>query len=200
MKKIILSIVILLTVLMTFVACNKNNTPQQEKTVYETLNDLSNQNYDKVNLNITTLTNDTKLSAFYVMTADEVSYSIEQLNLLPTDGDFSNLNPSYKSTIKGYATIANGKVVKMDNDNINLPAFEELKGQFIFNENYFTNVIVENGYFSADVTSPSGFLGTNKDVRDMKIVVNYEDSALQKITITYKTSISDVTNEYTFTK
>ena len=138
------------------------------------------------------------MNAFYVLTGNDVSYSIDQLNLLPTDNDFSHLDSNYKTTIKGSAIIKDGRVVKLNNDDVNISTFSELRGNFIFNEENFNNVIVENGYFSADVISPSDFWGMKKDVRDMKIVINYNNSALEIITITYKTSNSEVTTVYMF--
>lgn len=217
MKKIIIALILMLALLMSFVACSDGNTnensntegssqqttpqpPYPEKTVYDTLNELSKQNYSKILLNITTLTGDIELGANYVLKATNITYSIEQLNLLPTDGDLSNTSSNYKSTIQGTATVENGKVTKLDNVEVDIPEYDELKGAFEFKDSYFKNIQKENGKFSADVISVAEFLGNNRDISNMKVIVEYNSSAFQKITITYKTTNSTVTTVYEFEK
>ena len=88
MKKILLSIVLLLAVIVSVASCNKpeptppaettpaETTPDSQqttgggtvetpKTVWETLQELSQQQYSKVKLNIKTVTGDVKLNASY---------------------------------------------------------------------------------------------------------------------------------------
>ena len=214
MKKIIISIILMLALLMSFVACdngdsngtpsNGNTTPpvtqpsDPEKTVYEVLNGLTNQSYKKIKLDITTLTGDIELKANYTLTANKVDYSIEQLNFLPSDGNLENVSPDYKTTIQGSATIENGKVTKLDDEAVNLPEYDELKGAFDFKESYFKNIQTESGKVTADVVNVSAFIGTDKSISDMKIVAEYSDAAFQKMTITYKTSKSTITFVYVF--
>jgi len=71
----------------------KPQNPDTDKTVYEVLQNLSKQNYGKIKLNITTLTGDIQLNAEYILTNSNVSYAVEQLNMLPTDGKLDNLSP-----------------------------------------------------------------------------------------------------------
>lgn len=214
MKKIIISIILMLTLLMSFVACdngdsngtpsNGNTTPpvtqpsDPEKTVYEVLNGLTNQSYKKIKLDITTLTGDIELKANYTLTANKVDYSIEQLNFLPSDGNLENVSPDYKTAIQGSAIIENGKVTKLDDEAVNLPEYDELKGAFDFKESYFKNIQTESGKFIADVVNASAFIGTDKSISDMKIIVEYNDTTFQKVTITYTTSNSSVTTVYGF--
>jgi len=193
----------MIALLMSFVACDKGNTdneqsPENETTVYDTLNKLSKQSYNKIKLNITTLTGDIELKANYTLTANKVDYSIEQLNFLPSDGNLENVSPDYKTTIQGSATIENGKVTKLDDEAVNLPEYDELKGAFDFKESYFKNIQTESGKFTADVVNVSAFIGTDKSISDMKIVVEYNDMTFQKVTITYTTSNSSVTTVYGF--
>ena len=206
MKKIIISIILMLALLMSFVACdngdssNRDDTSpatqssEAEKTVYDVLNDLTTQSYKKIQLDITTLTGDIELKANYALTENKVEYSIEQLNLLPSDGDLNDVSPDYKTTIQGSATVENGKVTKLDDEAVNLPEYNELKGAFDFKESSFQNIQSENGRFAADVADVSAFVGVDKTISDMKIVVEYSDTAFQKITISYKTSNSTVMN------
>lgn len=216
MKKIIISILLILAILATFVACddkgnNQNNgngtdteqtTPNPEvvKTTYDILNELATQPYSKVKLDIFTVTGDVELKASYTLTGSEVSYSVEQLNLLPSDGNIENVSPDYKVTLSGSATVENGKITKVDGEAVSIPSYDELKGSFKFKESNFKNIQIENGKITADVVSSSEFFGTNKTINNMKITVEYTDSALQKITITYNTINSAVTTVYEFEK
>jgi hypothetical protein len=204
----------MLALLMSFVACdngdsngtpsNGNTTPpvtqpsDPEKTVYEVLNGLTNQSYNKIKLDITTLTGDIELKANYALSANKVDYSIEQLNFLPSDGNLENVSPDYKTTIQGSATIENGNVTSFDGEAVNLPEYDELKGAFDFKESYFKNIQTESGKFTADVVNASAFIGTDKSISDMKIIVEYNDTTFQKVTITYTTSNSSVTTVYGF--
>ena len=178
----------------------KPQIPDTDKTVYEVLNDLSKQNYSKIELNITTLMGDIQLSASYVLTAHKVSYSVEQLNMLPTDGNFSNMSPEYKTTLTGTATVENGKITKLDGDKVSISEYSELKGSFYFKENNFRNIKAADGEFSADIVSASEFLGTGKNISSLKIEVKYNSSAIEKITMVYQTANSTVTTVYEFEK
>ena len=210
MKKIIISIILMLALLMSFVACDKGDSlngdttspgtqsSEPEKTVYDVLNGLTNQSYKKIKLDITTLTGDIELKANYALSANKVDYSIEQLNFLPSDGNLENVSPDYKTTIQGSATIENGKVTKLDDEAVNLPEYDELKGAFDYKESYFKNIQTESGKFTADVVNASAFIGTDKSISDMKIIVEYNDTTFQKVTITYTTSNSSVTTVYGF--
>ena len=226
MKKILLSIVLLLALVVSIASCNKpsptpspqttpsenqqttpgsqettgGGTEQTPKTVYEILQELSQKQYSQVKLNIKTQMDDIELNASYILKNTDVTYSVEQLNLLPPDGDLTNVSPDYKVTLSGTATIKNGKVDKVNGDAVDIPSYNELKGSFNFAESNFKNVKTENGKLTADVSSVSGFMGTVKNLSNMKIVVTYNDTALQKLEITYKTTNSTVTTVYEFTK
>ena len=223
MKKILLSIVLLLAVIVSVVSCNKpqptppaettpaettpdsqqttgGDTQETPKTVWETLQELSQQQYSKVKLNIKTATGDIELNASYTITNNSVTYLVEQLNLLPPDGDLTNVSPNYKTTLSGSATIKNGKVDKVDGEAVTLPSYDELKGAFNFKKSNFKNVKTEKGKLTADVSSVSGFMGVSQNLSNMKIVVTYSDTALQKLEITYNTTNSTVTTVYEFTK
>ena len=195
MKKIILSVILILALLTSLIACNND-----DKSVYDTLNDLTKESYSKIQLDITTVTEGIELKANYTLTASKVDYSVEQLSLLPTDGDLGNVSEEYKTTVKGTATIENGKVTSFNNEEVNLPQYDELKGHFDFKESYFTNIKDEDGRFSADVTSNTGFLGTDKALNDVKVVVEYNNDALKTIKVIYETATSTVTSVYSFEK
>ena len=196
MKKTLIPLVLVLALLTCFVSCDFGNS----KNTYEILNELVQVNYKKVELDITTVTGDIELESSFVLTDSIVAYSVEQLNTLPSDGNVENSSPNYKTLLTGNAIIENEKVVKLDGESVTLPSYDELKGRFDFKESNFQNVETENGKFTANVISPSAFLGIEKSLNDMKIVVDYNSSALQKITITYKTTNSAVITVYEFEK
>ena len=202
MKKIILSIVLLLAIVATVASCgnpNSESSPQETpKTIWETLQELSQKQYSKVKLDIKTVTGDMELNANYVLTNDNVTYSVEQFNLLPADGNLANASQNQKTTLTGTATIQGGKVEKIDGENVTLPSVDELKGAFHFTENNFKNVKTEDGKLIADVNSASAFMGVSQNLSNMKIVVTYNDTALQKLEITYNTTNSMVTTVYEF--
>ena len=218
MRKTLLSIVLLLTVIVSIASCSDpNNTPpvktttpsqqttgdsieEKPKTVWETLQELSQKQYEKVKLDIKTVTGDIELNASYTLTNSNVTYSVEQLNLLPPDGDLTNVSPNCKVTLSGTATIKNGKIEKIDGETVTLPSYNELKGAFNFKQSNFRNVKTEKGKLTADVSSISGFMGISQNLNNMRIVVTYSDTALQKLEITYKTTNSTVTTIYEFTK
>ena len=200
MKKIIISIFLILAILVTFVACDDKSDEPGPKTTYDILNELASQSYSKVKLNISSVTGDIELKASYTLTGSEVSYSVEQLSLLPSDGNMENVSSDYKVTLSGTAVIENGKVIKLDGEAVSIPSYDELKGAFKFRESNFKNVQTENGKLKAEVISSSEFLGIDRTISNMKITVEYSDLALQKITITYNTVNSAVTTTYEFEK
>ena len=211
MKKII-SFILILALLVCMAACSKPKNPAQTtgssvsggdqpsvtQTVYEKLDDLAEIHYQKVELDIVTVTGDIQLSASYTLTKNNVSYSVEQLNLLPSDGNLTGVSPDCKTVLTGTAKIVNGKVTEFDGQSVALPSYKELKGNFNFAENNLKNVVTKNNSLTADVVSPSVFYGSELSVQNMKIHVEYTETALGKITVTYQTANSTVTAVYAF--
>ena len=202
MKRILLSIVLIIAMLICTASCNKSNStspiPETSENVWETLQKLSQKQYDEVKLDIQTVTDDIVLNASYILANSHVTYSIEQLNLLPSNGDLTNALPEYKTTFSGLAIIKDGKVDKIDGDVVDIPSYDELVGNFNFQESNFKNIEIEEGKLTAEVASVFGFIGTHKNVSNMKIVITYSDIALQKMEITYNTINSMVTTVYEF--
>ena len=207
MKKGILSFMMIVTLLLCATACgdvtdethlNTEQGTETEKTTYELLNDLAKQRYSKVKLDVVTVTGDVELKANYVLTEKNVTYSVEQLNLLPIDGSVADLSSEYKTTLTGTATVENGTVTKLDGAEVTLPSYDELKGAFHFEESNLKNVREEDGMLTADVVSASDFLGTKAEISNMTLKVSYSESALQIITLIYQTPRSTVTTVYSF--
>ena len=194
MKRLISSVIIL-ALLMNFVACA---SPQE--TVYDKLNKFSKQSYSEIKLDVTTVTDGAELTAHYTLTADKVEYSVEQFSLLPTDGQIGDASESYKFVTEGTATVEGNKIVSDNGEDVDIPAYNELKGGFDFKASYFTNIKNYTGKFSADVLSVSLFFGVSKDISNVKLVVEYSETALESIVISYETANSTVTSVYSFTE
>lgn len=203
MKKIILSFVLIFSLLMSFAACNSGGSkddPTPEETVYNTLDRLAKNNYSEIKITTSVKTGDIELTANYILTDTNVTYSVEQMSMLPTDGVLDNVSAADKIVLSGTATVKDGAVLTLDGASVNLPAYDELKGAFNFKEDYFSNVKEEGGKFSADVSAPADFLGTAKLLSNLKIEVEYNSNAITKLTLVYTTANSAVTTVYLFKK
>lgn len=208
MKKIIISIVLSVVLLICMTACSEikipglvpggDITPPVSAKIYEKLDDFADINYQQINLDVITVTGGVQLSANYTLTQSDVIYSVEQLNILPSDGDFTGTSTECKTTHTGSAKIVEGKITEMNNKGITLPSYDELKGNFNFDESNLKNVVTLGNSLSADVILPSNFYGSEVNVQNMKINVEYTETALSKITITYQTTHSTVTTTYEF--
>lgn len=208
MKKFIISLVLLLMIFACATACGKTPTPTPtpgpgtqtdppaSASVYEVLNGLADKNYASVKLSVATVTGGIRLAANYALTQNQVTYSVEQICKLPTSGDFSNLPEDYKITLTGTAAV-NGNKVVLDGAEVSIPDYNELAGDFDFAKENFANVSEKSGSFAADVISPSAFCDA-AGVNDMKVLVAYSEAALNTVTVTYKTAISEVTATYEF--
>ena len=212
MKKII-SFILCIALLICMAACSKPKDPVQTttgssvsggdqpsvtQTVYEKLDGLADMTYQKIKLDIVTVTGDIQLSASYTLTENNVSYSVEQLNLLPSDGNLAGVSPDYKTVLTGTAKIMNGKVTEFGGQSVTLPSYKELKGGFSFAESNLKNAVVKNNSLTADIISPSVFYGAEVSAENMKIEVEYTKAALSRVTVTYNTEYSTVTAVYVF--
>ena len=204
MKKIIISFILIFALLMSFASCDFLGSigggKTEETNIYTTLNDLTKVSYRKITLSTVVKTGDTELTAQYVLKKTTVTYAIEQMSTLPTDGVLDNVPATSKTVLNGTATIKDGKVVAIDGAEVNLPKYDELKGAFNFEESYFKNAKETSTTFSADVISPEKFLNTTKKIENMKIEVKYNANAITLIVLTYNTANSTVTTTYMFEK
>ena len=206
MKKVI-SIVLFLALLTCMMSCSilngsgttPDDNPSDKQTVYERLDNMADKSYASVKVSIITTTDTAQLSANYVLTQTNVSYSIEQLNILPTDGNITGASSDFKTTLSGTAKVVNGKLVSVDGENVSLPSYSELKGNFSFDEKNFKNAVVGNDSLKADVISPSDFYGTSVDAKEMSIEVTFSNDSLIRVTVTYKTENASVKTVYDFT-
>ena len=208
MKRSIIALILSIALLVCMTACSGSKDseptpggdtpPLVAQTIYEKLDGFADLNYQQIKLSIVTVTGDIQLSANYTLTQSNVSYSVEQLNMFPSNGDLTGISPECKTTHTGYAKIVDGKVTELDGEGVPLPSYNELKGNFSFAESNFKNVTTQGSSLSADVDSPSSFYGSAVNVQNMKVIVEYTETAFSKMVITYQTDNSTVTTTYEF--
>ena len=217
MKKIIILLITVAMLLMCITACSGLKDPEPTptptptptppddpnppvtQTVYDLLDDLADQDYSNIKIDIVVTTGFAELYSNYVLTQSNMVYSIERLNLLPSDGNITDLPSNYKTTVTGYALIENDQVIELDgNKDVALPSYDELKGNFNFDESNFKNAVVGTNSLEADVVSPSQFYGADVDMSNLKVKVEYTETSLTKITISYSTTNASVQTVYVF--
>ena len=212
MKKIVVLLIAVSIFLMSGGACGElfeplptstslldNTSSSETKAIFELLDDLTEKDYSNIEINIVITTDFAELHSNYSLTQNNVVYSIERLNLLSSDGNVSDLPSNYKTTVTGYALIENGQVVELDgNKEIALPSYDELKGKFNFDESNFKNVVVGSNALEADVVSPSRFYGAEMDMSNLKVKVEYTETALTQIIMSYSTTNATVQTVYAF--
>lgn len=176
-KKIIPAVVALCAVAMLG-GCKKT-----EETEYDKLNAMLGLNYSKIVLTVTdTFDEDTVLVSEYTMkfsgSVTAVSYTVEKFAELSLDA-----TASAKTTLTGEAKIADGKVFFGQGDEVDLSAITEGTG-LDFQERYLTNTELTDSSFKADVTNPSGFMGSTVICTGMKVKTIFFD-AFHSIQINY---------------
>lgn len=189
MKIKLICFTLLLSLLVCFTACK-----EEPPTVYQTLDALLDAEVNAVTVDISTVTEGITLTAKYEITKTSVKYAVEQLSLLEGDA----IPEDYKITLTGTATVENGTVTKIDGDAVDIPAYDQLTGNFSIIEGNLSDVQTGEGTFKAKVISPAAFLGTEVDAEDMTVSITYTEATVTSITLTYKTATSTVTTVYTF--
>lgn len=201
MKKTLIIFIALSMLFMCMTACTNSNpsgaNPSESQTVYELLDELADKDYSNIEIDIVTTTDFVELNSYYVLSKNKVTYSVEKLNILSTDE--TPTKSSYKTEVSGSASIRKGQIVSFDgSQDITLPSYDELKGNFNFSKSNFKNVIAGKNYFEADVVSPSTFYGASVSVKNLKVKVEYTESSLTAMTVSYNTENASVQTVYTF--
>ena len=180
-------------------ATSTTTPPPPAKTVYDVLSALAQVPYSAVSIAISTTSGGITLLSRYHCTEAEVAYSVEQLAKLPTDGNLDNLSLSDKITLSGTAKRESGKPTYIDAIGVTIPTCTQLATGFDISPRQFSGVSEEEGKFSAVLTSPQDFLGTDVEILSATIQIIYTPAAISSITLSYTTPTSTVTVVYTFT-
>ena len=198
MKKSIPIILIIALLAVVLTACgpkdtsnnnnnDNNNTPAD---VYSKLNDMTNEDYSIIKLQVETTNYGVTLTNKYTATTANgrttIRYNIQKLNEITTDenGNYVVTNDII-STEEGSAIVTNGKITSLDGKEENIPvnALENLNIKF--DKSYFENIEEGEGTLSAKVKDITGFTGNSKfSGKDMSIIVTYGER-LQSLIINY---------------
>ena len=179
---------------------NPSTPPDEdgEKNALAIIRELAQKTYEKIVIEIQNTAYDFTLNSRYEIEKDTVTYSIERLNLLPEDGDISNISGDFKNVILGTAAIQNGVITHMDGTPIELPAISELRGDFCFDESNLTLICEEETLISAKVINPDAFFGRETGCTNMTIKVSFTHDAIREILLEYNLGASRVCTKYIF--
>ncbi len=204
MKKTLLIVAVVITLLSLFGCKVIIPDEQPQKTIYDNFNDMTKVAYTDYSIAVKRTEEGETLNSSYKISSvngtSKIEYSYEVLNEIEeVDGEFV-VPKEYKSVKKGTITVKDGKIVEHNGEKLNID-FTELDGVGLtFDKSYFVNVIDETNRFSATVTNVKGFFGTNVDCTNMTVEINYTASRFQKILISYEKDGCTTEITYTFTK
>ena len=171
---------------------------EKEVSVYDSLNSMLVASYSQISISVdNTFTDaDITLGSVYMLIYNEdtitVQYRVERLNEL----SFDNPTTEPKYAIEGTAVIVDGMITGGNDVGLNVYIANI---PLEFNEKYFSNTVIDETSLSADVISPSEFLGSKIDCTDMKVMAKFSD-VLESITVTYNLDAQEVEYRYVFTR
>ena len=150
---------------------------------YDELNAKLDLNYSQIVLTVTnTYDEKTVLTDEYTMKFVEgvvtVNYSIERFAEISLDSATIE-----KTTIVGKAAVMGSDIIYIDGEEVPLDAITSGTG-LDFKKEYFANAELTDSYIKADVTIPSGFMGTSVTCSNMKVNATFNE-AFNDIKITY---------------
>jgi hypothetical protein len=193
MKKSIIAIIIVAILALTLVACGEFT--KDSKTIYDTLNDMVDMDYQRVNLEVqTTMSGVTLVNNFTSTkgtTSTVISYSVQELatfDIIPGGNEYEI--PSEMIVKKtGTAIVQNGKIIEQNGDSVDISVVALQDLTINFKREYFNMAqeTYEGGadVFKAEVINAKGFTGNaNFNGTNMKITVRY-GTALKSIIIDY---------------
>lgn len=202
MKKLIGSLLVTVSVAVcaaAFTACDTKG----EENVYDRLTRLSQTEYPSLKLEVSVTNGGDTLKGVYdaISQGDSINveYSYQVMNTIEkVDGEY--VVPSEKiSTKTGIVKLKDGSVTEQIGDGIDISLKALTAGGLSFKQEYFTNILDTEGFFSAEVKSASSFLGYLITATNMKVEAHYSSEALQTVGITYTDANSAaVTLNYSF--
>ena len=180
-------------------ACNDNNAAETLRKI----NTAMMYDYSNITLNVKTSTDNVDLSAKYtIKTTDditEVSYEVERLNGFDENG---NVPSEFKSTVKGTATVSDGKIISVDGDQLDSNiVLDIVDTNMTFRLSYLQVTKASDDGISAKVVNAKGFLKNESfEGEDMTVTVTLSQSYLSKINLDYSLNGADVKLEYVFVR
>lgn len=182
MKNRIIAVVVTLLLICAVLCSCQNN-------VYGKLNKLAGNSYDGVKLTITTDVNSVELvSEYETKKVDknnaEVVYSFQELNPISEN----NIPQEYVTTHYGSMTVqlsGRNAIVSQNGAETKLNVRQITANKLNFDQNNFSDVVDEEGKFSATILDLSKFLRTTVDGTNATVSVIYTEQALVSLTINY---------------
>jgi len=168
----------------------------------ESLNEMAAQNYKQINLYVTTTFSDgTSLIDTFCVYFEEnetkISYYIRRF----AEIDVSLAEQEQITTTSGVAHIKNDGATEFDGEKADLPFEQIAKIPFVFSSDCFSNVKLTKTSFSASVTNPAKFFGTESfDASNMTVEVIFEEnSRFKSVKVSYVADNGTSVNvEYSF--
>ena len=204
-KKIFVVFALLLVALIIFAACDMGPSVSD----LQKINDMLKIDYSEVQVLINTETATAKFDGTFTLTfnGDEITieYEFEKINTfeIGSDGSITVPDGDFITSEEGTIVVRNGEIVEGDT-SVELP--DELgvyAGGFSFKPAFFSNAVIKNAIFEADVTNPQGFTGSDSLVcTDMHVslIQNLNTKSISNLELTYKANGAEVTITYLFTK
>lgn len=190
-KKLIAIIGMCAAFVLGLAACGGN--PDQGGTVYDTLNRLVAKEAETVTLTVSSTLNGETLTGSYEAKTEgdkvKVTYSFEQMNVIEKDADGNYIVPdTAKSTKEGSMVVSHGKVIEQNGAAADLTIEAVTAAGITFHEEYFSDISIKEGEFSAAVGSPAAFLGQQITCTAMRVKVAYTENAISSIELSYTAS------------
>ena len=170
----------------------------QKQAVCATLTRLAGVDPQGIVLTVVTDSGSAQLTSVYTIGASEVQYSVEKLNPFTIENGVIVRPATYKTTCTGTATVDNGRVISLEGDIVELPAYETLVGGFVFTPENFENVAKDADTVSFDVLNASEFWGGAIDAENMNVTIHFNPERLVSLSATYETGADTVTVTYDF--
>lgn len=200
MKKIILVVLVVSILTAILTACGGND-------VYSQLNNMMNEDYSVVKLEVETSSQGVTLTNKYTATTannrTSIRYTVQKLNKITIgeDGNFDEDNMILTET--GSAVVENGKIIVLDGEASNIPVNGLQNLNVKFDKNYFMSTIhSENDGVKTitgtviqdhikDFTGNQNFAGKNMTFtvtcgeKLQSLVINYTMNTGASVKVTY---------------
>ncbi len=180
--------------LVSIVACtnpSKESSSVNESNAIESINEFLKQVSYPITITSKVTKDGDDFNGTYAITMNNdtavVVYSYEILSTFKLVNGEYVVPESYKETVSGSVKIKNGKVIEQNGATVNLSS-EVFNVQGIsLSESVLKNVEVNNGTFSADVTSLQSLTGIDIVASNAKLNITYTDTKITKLVISYST-------------
>lgn len=187
MKKIILALIIIFSLVIALPSCdsNKNSNPE-----FDLLNDLCNKDFSSysIDISVESETGDKTTEHYNVSVADgikTVEYRIERLSTFELENGELQI-PSNR------ITVTEGSLTTDKKGEYEIPKFN-------FSYDALSSDMIIGRTFKAKIVSIEKFAGITTDIEEATVKVEYSTSSVSTVTITYNTDAGNtVTIQYTF--